>query len=181
MSVPRLSGPRVTLRPPVDADIAARRALGTDPGIHRLFGGNADEIKPYSDEMAAGWLRLMREHPHAWVIEAEGRMIGELRLDDVDMRDRRGTLALGILDPAALGLGYGTEAVRLIIAHAFGQMGLHRIGLRVLAYNERAIRCYQRCGFVIEGREREAALVDGEFHDDIMMGILSSDSAEQIT
>lgn len=128
MSVPRLSGPRVTLRPPVDADIAARRALGTDPGIHRLFGGNAGEIKPYNDEMAAGWLRLMREHPHAWVIEAEGRMIGELRLDDVDMRDRRGTLALGILDPAALGLGYGTEAVRLVISHAFGKMGLHRIG-----------------------------------------------------
>ena len=50
--------------------------------------------------------------------------------------------------------------------------GLHRIDLRVLAYNTRATRCYLRAGFVEEGREREAALVDGTWHDDVIMGIL---------
>jgi RimJ/RimL family protein N-acetyltransferase len=42
----------------------------------------------------------------------------------------------------------------------------------VLAYNKRAIRAYEKCGFVIEGREREAAFVDGAWHDDVMMGLL---------
>jgi RimJ/RimL family protein N-acetyltransferase len=44
--------------------------------------------------------------------------------------------------------------------------------VRVVDYNLRAIRAYQKCGFVIEGREREAALVDGAWHDDVMMAIL---------
>ena len=42
----------------------------------------------------------------------------------------------------------------------------------MLAYNTRAIACYARCGFVEEGREREAAYVDGTWHDDVVMGIL---------
>lgn len=74
-------------------------------------------------------------------------------------------------------MGLGRETVRLILAHAFGALGLHRVSLRVVAYNTRAIRCYLACGFVEEGREREAALVGGERHDDIMMGILSREVA----
>jgi RimJ/RimL family protein N-acetyltransferase len=124
---------------------------------------------------------MMRDGPHAWCIDVGARLIGEIRLEGLEQVDRRATLAVGILDPAALGNGYGTEAIRLVLAHAFGPMGLHRIDLRVLAYNERAIRCYEKCGFVIEGRERESALVDGAWHDDVMMGILATDVVERTT
>ena len=44
--------------------------------------------------------------------------------------------------------------------------------MRVVDYNLRAIRAYQKCGFVIEGREREPAFVDAAWHDDVMMAIL---------
>jgi RimJ/RimL family protein N-acetyltransferase len=80
--------------------------------------------------------------------------------------------------PALLGKGLGTEATRLVLRHAFNDLGLHRVGLRVLAYNHRAIRSYEKCGFVIEGREREAALVDGAWHDDVLMGALAPFRAE---
>jgi RimJ/RimL family protein N-acetyltransferase len=56
---------------------------------------------------------------------------------------------------------------------------LHRIGIRVLAYNTRAIRAYEKCGFTIEGREREAAFVNGVWHDDMMMGLLETDFPAQ--
>jgi RimJ/RimL family protein N-acetyltransferase len=49
---------------------------------------------------------------------------------------------------------------------------LHRISVRVVAYNARALGAYRKCGFTTEGREREAAFVDGAWHDDVMMGIL---------
>jgi hypothetical protein len=45
--------------------------------------------------------------------------------------------------------------------------------LRALACNVRAIHCYESCGFVVEGREREATLVDGFRHDDVIVGILA--------
>jgi hypothetical protein len=38
-----------------------------------------------------------------------------------------------------------------------------------------AIRAYQKCGFVVEGREREAAFVDGDWYDDVMMAILDQE------
>ncbi|MGL4199204.1 MAG: GNAT family N-acetyltransferase [Allorhizobium sp.] len=78
-------------------------------------------------------------------------------------------------DAQQLGKGYGSEAIRLLLHHAFTELDLHRIGIRVLAYNERAIRAYLKCGFIVEGRERETAFVDGVWHDDLIMGILSRD------
>ncbi|WP_051928544.1 GNAT family N-acetyltransferase [Palleronia rufa] len=51
-------------------------------------------------------------------------------------------------------------------------MALHRVDLRVRAFNARAIRCYLSCGFRHEGVGREAALIDGEGHDDWIMGVL---------
>ena len=50
----------------------------------------------------------------------------------------------------------------------------------VVAYNTRALRAYAKCGFVIEGREREAAFVDGQWHDDVLMGILEPEFRDTV-
>lgn len=170
-SAPRLTGPNVELRAPIAADIEARLALGNDPEIHRMFGGSREQLVPMTIDGARRWLSRIADHPHAWVIARE-QLIGEIRLDRVDLTDRRASLAIGIVDPRALGQGYGTEAIRLVLGYAFQDLGLHRVSVRVLAYNGRAIRAYEKCGFVVEGREREAARVDGEWHDDVIMGVL---------
>ena len=62
-----------------------------------------------------------------------------------------------------------------MVDHAFGSLGLHRVALTVFAFNERAIRAYQRVGFVIEGRAREAIWRDGRWWDEIHMSILEPD------
>jgi RimJ/RimL family protein N-acetyltransferase len=116
----------------------------------------------------------VQAHPCAWIIEHE-HLIGDIRLDNINDQDRRASLAIGIADPAALGQGLGTEAIGLVAAHAFGPMVLHRLTVRVLAFNERAIRAYQKCGFRVEGRERESACIDGAWHDDVIMGLLASE------
>jgi RimJ/RimL family protein N-acetyltransferase len=169
-----LRGPRVTLRPPEPGDIDAHLALGRDPDIHRLYGGSRAEWRELTREDAVQFNQRLGEHPHAWVIE-HGRFIGHIRLDHFNQRDRWAVLAIGIADPAALGKGLGPEAILLVATHAFGEMGLHRLSLRVLAFNERAIRAYQKCGFRVEGRERESALIDGAWHDDIIMGLLAGE------
>jgi RimJ/RimL family protein N-acetyltransferase len=73
--------------------------------------------------------------------------------------------------------GNGTEALRLALRHAFGTMSLHKVYLRVLEYNVRAIRTYQKCGFRIEGTLREEMKVQGRWHNLIYMGILADDFA----
>jgi RimJ/RimL family protein N-acetyltransferase len=71
--------------------------------------------------------------------------------------------------------GLGGEAVRLVLAHAFGTVGLHRVELEVYAFNPRAQSVYERAGFVREGVRRDALYWDGEYTDAITMAILAHD------
>ena len=172
--VPTLKGLNVTLRAADYGDIDARFALGQNTGILKMYGVNTDVLGRYEREDAQGWAEFLIEHPHAWVIEHNG-LIGAVRLDNVDLEDRRASLAIGMVDPDAMDKGYGTEAIRLLLDYAFKTLNLHRVSLRVLAYNQRAIRSYEKWGFRIEGRERETAFVDGAWHDDVIMGILEDE------
>ena len=169
---PTLTGPRVTLWPVQLGDVAARLALGRDEGIVRMFADPAG-LLPFTEASAVRWVEGIAASPHAWIVEHEGRLLGDVRLHDLDESDQRALLAIALLDRAKLGLGLGRETVRLVLRHAFDALRLHRVGLRVVAYNERAIRCYQACGFTEEGREREAARIGDARHDDVMMGVLA--------
>ena len=71
--------------------------------------------------------------------------------------------------------GYGTEAIDRLLGYAFEQLGLNRIGLSVFEFNEEAIATYEKLGFVIEGRFRQAIKRRSGFHDAILMSILRSE------
>ncbi|MBY5760421.1 GNAT family N-acetyltransferase [Rhizobium leguminosarum] len=170
-----LKGAGVHLRPASPDDAEARFSLGTDADISRMFGVSQSDVKPITRDAAEEWAQGQAQNPYAWMIELEQRLIGEIKLHSLNFQDRRASMAVAIYDPPLLGKGLGSEAIRLLLQHAFTELKLHRIGIRVLAYNERAIRAYQKCGFVVEGRERETAFVDGKWHDDLMMGLLSTE------
>ena len=161
------------LRPARSGDGAAFLALGWSTEIHRMFGGSRTTPPEDRRKVAAGWLKSIRAHPFAWVIEHKGRLIGQIRLHSLNQTDQRARLAVGILTEDKLGKGIGRRTIRLVLAHAFGELGLHRVDLRVLEFNTRAIRCYRSCGFVEEGRERQSACIKGVYYDDVMMGILA--------
>jgi RimJ/RimL family protein N-acetyltransferase len=126
-----LAGP--SLRPPRDGDGEGRFALGNDPDIMRMFGADPKTVPPLTLDAAHHWITRLVAHPHAWVVEQEGRFLGEVRFDDVDRVARRARLAIGFYDAGKLGRGLGREAVRLALDHAFGPLGLERLTLRVLA------------------------------------------------
>jgi len=122
---------------------------------------------PLTRADAGRWYEALRSEPYGWVIEHSGRCIGEARLHRVDPPAGEGWLAVGIWSPEHRGCGLGTEAVRLMLGHAFDALGLGTIRLRVLAFNVRALATYHRCGFRETGRE--AVTLDGEAAEDILM------------
>jgi RimJ/RimL family protein N-acetyltransferase len=93
--LPILNGRSVLLRPPRPEDAAARLALGVHPEIVRMYGGSSRDLRPLTAEAAERWIQGLLKHDYAWIIEA-GSPIGQVRLDRVDLRDRRASLAIGI-------------------------------------------------------------------------------------
>src|SRR6478672_10701732 len=103
------------------------------------------------------------------------RLIGTCAFSQLDGENGSALYHITIGEPDAWGRGYGTEATQLMVDHAFGTLGLHRVSLYVFEFNERAIRAYRRCGFVVEGRARESIWRDGRWWDEMAMSVLESD------
>ncbi len=74
--------------------------------------------------------------------------------------------------------GYGTEVIGLLLRHGFTTLNLHRIYLRVFQNNKRAIRAYEKAGFIHEGRQRQAEFQDGKYLDVILMSVLKDEWKE---
>ncbi len=112
-----------------------------------------------------------------WAIirEADGAFIGEVVLNELDQDNQSMNFRIG-LQAEYLGQGYGTEATRAVIEYGLAVIGLHRIRLEVYAFNPRAQRVYEKCGFRVEGIEREALFWDGQWIDSMIMSVLSTDA-----
>jgi len=180
MTAPTLVGSRVTLRAFVADDRAARQRHGWHREIERAYGEDGltramtdDEVRSWVDHLAA----RTAAGASCWAVESGGDLAGAAFLHDVREAGRKARLAIGMYAPQFLGRGLGTESVRLVLRHAFGTLGMHRVDLRVLDFNERAIAAYRACGFVEEGRERESCWVEGRWHDDVIMGVLDREFA----
>lgn len=166
-----MHGERVRLRPVDEADLPRFVEWLADPEVTRWLAAVGD---PPTLDGEYEWWESRRADPDnvMWSIEdEEGRLIGTVDLRLVP-HAQRAELGIAIQDKTRWGKGYGTETVRLVVAYAFGELGLHRVELHVDKANVRAVRCYEKCGFTREGLLREHRLVDGRFSNTIVMAVL---------
>jgi RimJ/RimL family protein N-acetyltransferase len=172
---PVLTGERVRLRPFREDDLDQLWAMLAEPVGRRLTGTHAT----FTREQAERWYRTRHEHTDRLdlaIATVEGdTCIGEVVLHELDPDNRSCGFRISLLGPEVFGRGYGTEATRLMLGHAFDTVGLHRVELEVFDLNPRARHVYEQVGFVEEGRRRDALRWDGEYHDAIVMGMLDSD------
>jgi RimJ/RimL family protein N-acetyltransferase len=104
---------------------------------------------------------------------AEVKIIGYVTLTNILPIHRSAELNIRIGAESDRGKGYGRRAIKLILAHAFAHLNLHRIQLRALSHNERAIRAYEAAGFVREGLLGHAGFIEGKWVDIVMMATFS--------
>jgi RimJ/RimL family protein N-acetyltransferase len=83
-----------------------------------------------------------------------------------------GVIARVLIDPDRRGGGVGTALMRELVAVGFDQLGLHRLQLGVYDFNAGAIACYQRVGFVIEGRLRDSTRGSTGYWNGYLMALL---------
>ncbi|RLZ02364.1 GNAT family N-acetyltransferase [Kocuria tytonicola] len=128
----------------------------------------ADMFRSWSTNTGAGGVGF------SVVDSATDELIGHVTLYGASLPARAATLAV-LIAPDHVDRGYGTDAVRLLTKFGFQEMGLHRIELRVFAYNERARAVYRKLGHVEEGTRRDIAFHGGEFHDEVIMAVLAEE------
>lgn len=106
---------------------------------------------------------------------ADDQLIGFVGLGGIQHTHGDTWVGIGIGDRKYWGKGYGSEAMRLILRYAFSELNLHRVSLGVFAYNTRAQRAYEKCGFQLEGVIHQAFLREGQRWDLLFMGILRAE------
>lgn len=171
--VPTLIGEKIILRQVKGSDIDDRSAIGRQNEYVHMCGGDTLAKAEYPDrEFWENWYNTCLNDEFMWIIEAGGHCIGAAGFHNISDADKSATYRIGIFDVNRHSQGIGTEVTNMLLSFGFDRMKWHRIELRVLDYNFRAIRCYEKCGFVREGVLRENAYIDGRFYSDIVMSIL---------
>ncbi|MEM7340797.1 MAG: GNAT family N-acetyltransferase [Actinomycetota bacterium] len=168
---PTIEGQLVLLRPFTPDDLPTAWEMITDP-VGNDLTATTDE---FSYDQITAWYLSRDEHADrvdlAIVERATGEFAGEVVLSDHDRSTNSCSFRISLRGPDWFGRGLGTEATALIVRHGLDELGLARITLEVLARNPRAVRTYEKVGFV-----RTAEVVeDGEAW--IHMAITSPASA----
>lgn len=134
---------------------------------------------PISMAQEEKWFEKLLERPQdtqPLTIEAKDGdgwvKIGNMGFFEFDHRARSAEIGIMIGEKSFWNQGYGTESITLLLKHGFETLNLNRIMLRVYEDNPRAIRCYEKAGFIHEGRLREARYFEGVYRDVMLMSVL---------
>jgi RimJ/RimL family protein N-acetyltransferase len=170
-----LLGKLVRLRALEQHDYGVLAEWLNDPDVMVYWGrpGNTvsvEEVARQEQHNAA------RGNSRKYIIETlGGRPIGQIDYYDLDWQARSAWTSIMVGEREFWSGGYGTDAMRTLIAYLIDEMGLHRVALTVHRTNERAQKSYRKNGFVEEGVLRDWAFFGGQWIDGIIMAVLEPD------
>ena len=130
-----------------------------------------------SSENADKWFDEIQKdqgnrHVRLGICLKDGRVIGDVALQDIDRQNRSCSVGMGIARAQDRGKGYGKQALALILDYGFGILGLERIWASTSDLNAAAQECLINGGFTLEGTERHALWLLSAYHDRLIFGIL---------
>ena len=142
----------------------------------KVCAGNSHHVYPYTKEQAIEYIRQIQHSRTdlvlAIILKNEDRHIGNIALQSINPIHRSAQLSIMIGDPDTWGLGYATEASRLICKHGFKALNLRRIGCGTYANNIGMQRVAKALGMKKEGIRRQAVFKNGQYVDLIEYGLL---------
>lgn len=134
------------------------------------------EIEPENQLFVGQWTTDQYRHAltdpnyQCFVFMVDNKPVGHCILYDLENPDNAVLLKRIIVREK--GKGYGRAALGEIASYVFTVLKANRLWLDVRAFNTRAETLYQSVGFVYEGTQRKASLLDGEYYDLKLYGML---------
>lgn len=170
------TGERINLRPQRKEDAEFIAKYQQDPDVMENYFGSY--TIPTLREFAERWYDHMTTDKvdYSFTIEnKQGEFIGSCHTMDMNVRNGITYIAIFIGHPDYRSKGYGTEALKLLLNFFFNEIGLRKVKLNVFSFNKRAIRCYEKSGFKLEGINKQELYRYGEYHDGFAMAITRDD------
>lgn len=169
-----LTGEKVYLTSIRKDDIPTYQKWFSNTEFLRLL--NSDVAMPKTTENIETWYEQTSKSKDGYVFGLralnDNRLLGNCSMFNISQSSRHCRVGLFIGEPSEWGKGFGTDVMTVLVRFGFMELNLHHIELHVFSYNPRAIKSYEKVGFVQEGILREALYRDGIYHDIHVMGIL---------
>lgn len=173
--MPMISGKQVGLRPLEPDDVFVLFKWFNDERVLEDLGADNMFFCTSLEEERLVVESMLRDKESQFFIVvrlSDMEPIGIVGLAKVHERQASAELRIVLGEVDAWGGGNGPDAIRVLLAYAFDVRNMHRVWLRVAEYNRRAIRCYEKCGFVMEGRMRHDHYHGGSWRDAYYMSVL---------
>jgi RimJ/RimL family protein N-acetyltransferase len=172
----KLSGVKCYLAPCQPEDAEKWAAWFNDLEVTLPLGDEA--YAPCSLERMRDDVRSISAHQdHVFsIVDLESDcLIGRCMLFGLDQVNRSAMLGIVIGEKAYWSRGYGREAVELLLDYAFNLLNLNSVMLGVFSFNQRGIHSYEKAGFRVIGRRRQARLIGDQKFDAVLMDILAEE------
>lgn len=109
-----------------------------------------------------------------WHIFDNDTLCGAIRLNHIEPENRK--LSIGYYIGAGFqGRGLATSSIRAVLRFVFEQLQFNRVQLKCASTNVASQRVAERLGFSWEGLLRQAELIDGQYVDHYVYGLLRSE------
>ena len=167
-------GHKVTLRPlEKERDLAPCQRWINDPEVNQFLLAH----RPITRAGEAEWFDQLEQSDdvHLAIETQDGVFIGIMSLTQFSWKDRLATTGALIGERDYWGQGYGTDAKMTLLDYAFNTLNLRKICSSVLAFNERSLQYNLHCGYRIEGRRKAQFFRNGQYWDEILLGLFRED------
>ena len=169
------AAPELRLRALEREDLPFVHGLSNDSGIMSYWFEEPYEALVELQDIYDRHIHDNRERRFVIQVDTAGDGVdgraGLVELVEIDYIHRKAEFQI-IVHPDHQGRGLAARASAAALDHAFGVLNLHKVYLVVDVQNARAVRAYEKTGFVVEGELREEYFAGGRYRDAYRMAIL---------
>lgn len=166
---------KVILRAVEKEDLELLHEMINSPTIENMVVG---WNMPISKEKQEEWYKSINDTDDkiTYTIEYEGKAIGMCTISNIDWKNRNANIGIKICDDLNYrNKGIGTLTVKIMLKYCFEELGLNRVYTSVLEYNIPSQKLFEKCGFILEGRQRESIYKNNKYNDLLIYGMLKKE------
>jgi diamine N-acetyltransferase len=164
-----LLGRRISLGPVIPADFPSMFCWSNDVDAARFDLA----YRPVDFVQHTQWCETIGKDPSMVVFAIrkldDPTIVGFVRIFNINGVHRSAEFGIRIGAEQHRGQGYGKEATALALSFCWNHLNLNRVQLIAFAHNERALRVYAASAFAREGLLRQAAFINGDWVDLVVM------------